>query len=102
VARGGRYDEIGRVFGRARPATGFSTDLRTLMLLGRRVWPARADAILAPLDTDAALAETVRSLRAAGEVVVQQLPGQEGNFAEMGCTRRLRWNGSKWLVEPLP
>ena len=30
VARGGRYDEVGKAFGRARPATGFSIDLRSL------------------------------------------------------------------------
>jgi len=101
IARGGRYDEIGRVFGRARPATGFSTDLRSLMELGTRSWPAAAGAIAAPAEDDAMLAEKVRLLRAAGEVVVQQLPGQPGNFAEMGCDRTLRWDGSEWVVTNL-
>ena len=101
VARGGRYNEIGKVFGRARPATGFSTDLRTLMKLGKRDWPAMSGAILAPNDDDAALADLVSQLRAAGEIVVQQLPGQEGTFAEMGCDRILRWNGNEWVVEAL-
>ncbi len=101
VARGGRYNEIGKVFGRARPATGFSTDLRTLMKLGKRDWPAMSGAILAPNDDDAALADLVSQLRAAGEIVVQQLPGQEGTFAEMGCDRILRWNGTEWVVEAL-
>lgn len=101
IARGGRYDEIGRVFGRARPATGFSTDLRTLMQLGSRSWPPTAGAILAPTDDDPALTEKVRSLRSQGESVIQQLPGQAGSFAEMGCDRMLRWSGSDWVVESL-
>jgi len=101
VARGGRYDEIGKVFGRARPATGFSTDLRSLMQLGSRDWPAGAGAILAPAEDDPALAETVTALRAQGEVVVQQLPGQQGTYAEMNCRRMLRWSGSAWVVENL-
>ena len=101
IARGGRYDEIGKVFGRARPATGFSTDLRTLMQLGNRDWPAGSGAILAPAEDDVALAEKVRTLRARGEAVIQQLPGQKGSFSEMGCDRMLRWDGSAWVVETL-
>ncbi|HED19078.1 MAG TPA: ATP phosphoribosyltransferase regulatory subunit, partial [Gammaproteobacteria bacterium] len=99
IARGGRYDQIGKVFGRARPATGFSTDLRILMRLGNRTWPQPAGAILAPAEEDADLADKVRTLRAQGERVVQQLPGQAGNFTEAGCDRVLRWSGSEWLVE---
>ncbi|NHZ69996.1 MAG: ATP phosphoribosyltransferase regulatory subunit, partial [Thermotogales bacterium] len=99
IARGGRYDEIGKVFGRARPATGFSTDLRSLMRLGNRDWPQPAGAILAPVEEDPALADKVRVLREQGERVVQQLPGQAGNIAETGCDRVLRWSGSEWVVE---
>jgi ATP phosphoribosyltransferase regulatory subunit len=101
IARGGRYNEIGKVFGRARPATGFSTDLRTLMQLGHRTWPQAAGAILAPAEDDAALSGKVQALRAEGEAVIQQLPGQAGSIAETGCDRVLRWNGSDWVVEPL-
>jgi ATP phosphoribosyltransferase regulatory subunit len=101
IARGGRYDEIGKVFGRARPATGFSTDLRVLMRLGNRVWPQSVGAIMAPAEEDSALADKVRALRTQGERVVQQLPGQAGNFAEMGCDRVLRWSGSEWMVESI-
>jgi len=101
IARGGRYDNIGKVFGRARPATGFSTDLRSLMRLGARRMPAAAGAIVAPVDDDPALAQRVRTLRAQGERVVQQLPGQGGSFAEMDCDRILRWNGSDWVVEAI-
>ncbi|VAW79631.1 ATP phosphoribosyltransferase regulatory subunit [hydrothermal vent metagenome] len=101
VARGGRYNEIGKVFGRARPATGFSTDLRTLMRFGRRDWPAMGGAILAPNDDDTALVDKVRALRAAGKAVIRQLPGQDGSFTEMGCDQILRWNGSEWIVEEM-
>jgi ATP phosphoribosyltransferase regulatory subunit len=101
IARGGRYDKIGKVFGRARPATGFSTDLRTLMQLGHRSWPAAVGAILAPAEDDAALSDKVQALRAEGEAVIQQLPGQAVSVAETGCERVLRWNGSEWVVESL-
>ena len=101
IARGGRYDDIGKVFGVARPATGFSTDLRSLMELGNRQWPAPAGGILAPAEDDAALSETIAALRADGEIVVQQLHGQAGNVAETGCDRVLHWNGSQWVVQPL-
>jgi ATP phosphoribosyltransferase regulatory subunit len=87
------------VFGRARPATGFSTDLRSLMRLGARQFAAAPGAIAALAEDDPALAEKVRALRAAGERVIQLLPGQSGSFAEMGCDRVLRWNGSEWAVE---
>jgi ATP phosphoribosyltransferase regulatory subunit len=101
IARGGRYDDIGQVFGRARPATGFSTDLRSLMQLGSRNWPKDSHVILAPLEGNAALPETVRKLRAAGEVVVQELPDQDSSSAETGCDRRLRWNGAEWVVDAI-
>jgi ATP phosphoribosyltransferase regulatory subunit len=101
IARGGRYDDIGKVFGRARPATGFSTDLRTLMLLGSRRWSAPAGAILAPDVNDPMLESTVSALRAAGEIVIRELPGQSGSPADMGCDRVLRRAASEWVVETL-
>jgi ATP phosphoribosyltransferase regulatory subunit len=101
IARGGRYDDIGKVFGVARPATGFSTDLRALMELGNRQWPTQQGGILAPAEDDSALAETIAELRSAGEIVVQQLHGQAGNVAETGCDRVLHWDGAQWAVEPL-
>ena len=101
IARGGRYDDIGKVFGVARPATGFSTDLRSLMELGNRTWSKSPGAILAPAEDDVALTEKVAALRVAGEIVVRQLPGQAGNVAETGCDRVLHWDGSQWVVQPL-
>jgi len=101
IARGGRYDDIGKVFGVARPATGFSTDLRSLMELGNRAWSRPAGGILAPSEDDAALTEKVAALRAAGEIVIRQLPGQAGNVAETGCDRVLHWDGVQWVIQPL-
>jgi ATP phosphoribosyltransferase regulatory subunit len=87
VAKGGRYDHIGEVFGRARPATGFSADLKALAAICP-VTPAAA--ILAAGDLrDAHFAHAVADLRAAGEVVVLALPGVNNDAAELGCSRRL-------------
>src|SRR5690606_32599456 len=73
IARGGRYDEAGRVFGRARPATGFSLELRALADLQPDVPPAPA--IRAPWSDDGALLDAVARLRDVGEIVIQVLPG---------------------------
>lgn len=100
VARGGRYDDIGRVFGRARPATGFSTDLRVLARLsvdGHR----RAGAIFAPAQGDAALDERICELRAQGERVIRALAGQSAGPAEMGCDRVLERSSDGWNVKPV-
>lgn len=107
VARGGRYDEIGRAFGRARPATGFSTDLHTLVALSENQ-PQPVRAILAPhgiFETDAKGTELhalVRSLRAAGQRVIYTLPGAQGDPAEQGCDRILQWQEGRWIVVPWP
>lgn len=101
VARGGRYDEIGEVFGRARPATGFSADLKTLMRLGRYQAQELDGAVLAPVDDDPALQARIIELRAAGTVVISELPGQGGDPAEMGCSHRLRKQVDAWDLVPL-
>jgi ATP phosphoribosyltransferase regulatory subunit len=101
VARGGRYDQIGEVFGRARPATGFSADLKTLMRLGSRQSEVLQGAVLAPFGDDPALIERVEALRASGTVVIQALPDQPGDPAEMGCAYRLENQGEQWDVVPL-
>jgi ATP phosphoribosyltransferase regulatory subunit len=96
LALGGRYDEIGSSFGRARPATGFSLDLRGLAT----ALPVAENgkAILAPYADDAQLHQTIAALRAAGEVVVVDLPGHEAHRAELGCDRTLVKQGSAWEV----
>ena len=96
IARGGRYDEVGASFGRARPATGFTMDLR--QLAGLVPPPAKRGAILAPASDDAALAAEVARLRAAGEIVVVDLPGHDAHKHELGCDRRLANKDGKWLV----
>jgi ATP phosphoribosyltransferase regulatory subunit len=100
IARGGRYDDIGQVFGRARPATGFSTDLRTLMDLSPRDFGAPRDAIMAPADDDPALLSVVRELRLGGERVIFELPGQAGGSIDMGCDRVLEREHGVWRVRP--
>ncbi len=99
VALGGRYDSIGERFGRSRPATGFSLDLRTLTRLSM---PQTAPgAILAPWPENAALQTEVERLRANGEIVVAALPGHAGNWREAGCDRQLVWRDDTWIIEPL-
>jgi len=96
IARGGRYDEVGATFGRARAATGFTMDLRQLAALAPA--PPRRRAILAPTDNDPALAGAIEKLRASGEVVIVDLPGHEGAREELGCDRMLTKKDGKWLV----
>lgn len=99
IALGGRYDEVGKAFGRARPATGFSMDLREVARAAPRT--PRHGAILAPYDADAGLAERIAELRSAGEVVVVELPGHDGVREEDACERQLVRRGTKWVVEKL-
>ncbi|HKY02923.1 MAG TPA: ATP phosphoribosyltransferase regulatory subunit [Burkholderiales bacterium] len=96
IALGGRYDEVGRAFGRARPATGFSLDLRDLA----RVAPEaqRAGAILAPHSNDAKLRERISELRREGEAVIVDLPGHEASREELGCDRQLVLKNGIWEV----
>ena len=96
VARGGRYDSIGREFGQARPATGFSADLKTLLELGGGEPPAALPGIFAPWSDEAGFDEAVRRLRDAGNRVVYGLPGQSGEAAEMHCDRVLQKSAEGW------
>ncbi len=98
VARGGRYDHVGQAYGRARPATGFSLDLREIA----RISPieARGTAILAPWRRDDALRVAVGALRDAGEVVIQALPGHDHVLDEFACDRTLVERDGAWVVDP--
>ncbi len=102
IALGGRYDKVGKAFGRDRAATGFSLDLRELVRLAPG--PEARRAILAPLmpaaGTDAeALQRAVNELRLAGEIVIQALPGQSStDWREAGCDRQMTWRDGRWLV----
>ena len=97
VARGGRYDHVGESFGRARPATGFSLDLRELA----RLMPGaeRKDAIMAPWGVDGALRDKISQLRAAGEVVIQILPGHDSELDEFECNRALVFEDGIWKLK---
>jgi len=99
LALGGRYDSVGRAFGRGRPATGFSLDLRELA--AQVADPVQAGAILASGAGSDGFREAVAALREAGENVVIELPGHEGTWREAGCDRRLVLRGGAWQVEPL-
>ncbi len=98
IANGGRYDEIGAVFGRARPATGFNTDLKSLLALANCavLQPSAVSAILAPNLPDPALWERVRELRVSGEVVVVDIAAAD-DAAEY--TRKLQQDAAGvWQV----
>ena len=102
IAQGGRYDDIGAVFGRSRPATGFSTDLKTLVNLGQRPAAVLRPGIWAPAGAQADLWQAICALRTDGERVVQALPDQEiSAAAQANCDRQLIQNSSGWQVQPL-
>jgi len=97
LVRGGRYDEVGAVFGRNRPATGFSLDVKTLIaVLAPR--PLRA-AIRAPWREAADLRTAIASLRAQGETVVCALPGHDSEVDEFHCDRELIQVAGQWVVQ---
>ena len=98
IAQGGRYDGIGRAFGLSRPATGFSTDLRILAALIQQPNDVR-NAIMAPANGDADLLSVVEELRTAGERVIFELPGQQGDAAVLGCDRQLVKSTQGWEVK---
>lgn len=100
IARGGRYDDVGSKFGRARPATGFSFDLREL--IGGLSLPDAPKAVLAPCQPeDADLAAAVSALRQRGEVVIVNLPGHAAAVSELNCDRALTQVDGQWVVLPL-
>ena len=97
IARGGRYDDIGEVFGRARAATGFSTDLKQLADLSscELQTPVR---VLAPAIDDDALQAKIDTLRAEGYSVCKTLPGQVEDYAAMKCTQKLEQINGQWQL----
>ena len=96
IALGGRYDDLGKSFGRARAATGFSMDLRQLY----RLLPPQAArlGVCAPHLDDAALRDKIAQLRAAGEAVVVDLLGDPTLRRELQCDRELVSRGGVWQV----
>ena len=97
IARGGRYNDVGKVFGNARPATGFSADLLNLYQLGGAAGQFEAG-ILAPGNDDAALADLILQLRDAGERVVVDLTQAKGSAADQQCNRVVVQSNGVWTV----
>ena len=99
LARGGRYDEIGAVFGRDRPAAGFSLDVKEL------VWalpePAAKSGIRFAWSHDPTQSDAVRRLRSQGEIVIGVLPGHEHEVHEFACDRELILVDGVWQVRPV-
>ena len=99
LVRGGRYDEVGALFGRKRPAAGFSLDIKALVSLLAR--PAPQAAIRAPWGEDASLQKTISLLREQGHTVVCMLPGHESEVDEFHCDRELVLTQGQWTLLPL-
>ena len=99
IALGGRYDKVGKAFGRGRSATGFSMDLRELSQLDAVADLPRA--IMAPPGNENDLRATIAALRAKGEVVIEALPGHDGTWTEAGCDRLLVLRAGKWTIQSI-
>lgn len=102
IAQGGRYDDIGAAFGRARPATGFSTDLKTLVSLGQSASPQASLGVWVSAEVAHDAWEAIRTLRQQGIRVIQGLPGQTVTSAPAaGCDRQLVLQDHLWIPQPL-
>jgi ATP phosphoribosyltransferase regulatory subunit len=99
LVRGGRYDEVGALFGRKRPAAGFSLDIKALVSLIAR--PAPQAAIRAPWGEDQGLHQAIAQLRAQGHTVVCMLPGHDSEVDEFHCDRELVLHQGQWTLQPL-
>lgn len=98
IALGGRYDEIGKAFGRARPATGFSMDLRELSrLMKPQSYPKAISAPYQKKNTE--LENKIEQLRKVGQIVVVELPGQKGK--SLDCDRELILHDGQWIVKEI-
>lgn len=103
VAKGGRYNHIGEVFGRSRPASGFDSDLKTLAKLSGQVEQAPST-IVAPSDDDSALLELVSKLRGEGEIVIANLKSAAMTtyeLCELNCDREIVQVDGEWQVKDL-
>jgi len=99
LLRGGRYDAVGSVFGRERPAVGFSLDIKSLV--GVVSGPPLRAAIRAPWGEDKGLRSAIAKLRSTGETVVCVLPGHESEIDEFHCDRVLVAQGADWHLVPV-
>ena len=99
VAKGGRYDEVGKAFGRARAATGFSMDLREALSNGEL--PPRRGVLAPHISPNGDLDNAIAVLRKKGERVVVELPGAKADPEELGCDRRLVFESGAWQVKSI-
>lgn len=99
VVRGGRYDEVGEVFGRKRPAVGFSLDIKTLVGVAQK--RGLRAAVRAPWGEDSLLRAAIARLRGLGETVVCTLPGHESEIDEFHCDRCLVQVDGQWVVQAI-
>ena len=100
LARGGRYDEVGAVFGRNRPAVGFSLDLKALADAAPPLAPTAA--VLAHWGEAPELRAAVRRLREHGEIVLSVLPGHNPEAQAFVCDRELIEFSGRWVLRSLP
>lgn len=98
IAFGGRYDDIGSAFGRARPATGFSTDVKSLLKYQNSKENV-LERIFAPASNDALLTKEINKLRSSGKIVVQELEGQKTTASEMNCDQQLVLDNGEWVIK---
>lgn len=99
VAKGGRYDEIGVAFGRARPATGFGLDLKALVT--RSTAEREANGIFASYSSQPGWRAAIAELRACGERVIAGFPGQQPDFSELHCNRLLVEVKGQFAIQPI-
>jgi len=100
IAFGGRYDDIGSAFGRARPATGFSTDVKSLLKQQTKITKTHSS-IFAPTSADVTLHEKINALRKTGNIVVEELEGQQASASEMNCNQQLSLENGQWIVKDI-
>lgn len=98
IAFGGRYDDIGKAFGRARPATGFSLDVKSLLKY-QSTETNKAKKIFAPVSDEPSLQNKIDELRALGNIVVQELSGQQENAEDMDCQQQLVYENGAWKIK---
>ena len=101
LARGGRYDNIGESFGRARPAIGFSADLRQIILVSSNSESQTISAIYAPMTDDPSLTSAITELRANCDTVIHGLSNNSEEATSLGCNRILYKNNNKWSVQDI-
>jgi ATP phosphoribosyltransferase regulatory subunit len=103
IAKGGRYDHIGEVFGRARPASGFDSDLKVLAKLSSSIFE-KTGGVLAPDIIDESLQKLIENLRESGEIVITNLSNEKLTgkvLEELDCDRHLVNEDGAWVVRPL-